>query len=112
MMRWFWLTLFAPFWLTRWFLAWLGWRRSRRATLHVVLGGARPDVAAPRGWLAWLRPSSGPELLTLLESLSAAAGDDRITTLLVRVEELHCGLARAEEVRAALARVRAAGKQV
>jgi len=37
MMRWLWLVLFAPLWLPRWLLHWAGWRRSKRATLHLVL---------------------------------------------------------------------------
>jgi protease-4 len=112
MIRWLLLALFAPLWLPRWLLHWAGWRRSKRATLHLVLRGALPDVAPARGLLGLLRPSHGPELIALLEGLAAAARDDRLSTLLVRIEELDCGLARAEEVRAALARVRSAGKQV
>jgi protease-4 len=112
MMRWLLLVLLAPFWLPRWLLHWALWRRSKRATLHVVLRGSLPDLPAPRGLLGLLRPASGPALIALLEGLVAAAQDDRLSTLLVRIEELSCGLARAEEVRAALARVRAAGKQV
>src|SRR3954471_10228727 len=112
MMRGLLLVLLAPFWLPRWLLHWALWRRSKRATLHVVLRGSLPDLAAPRGLLGLLRPASGPALIALLEGLVAAAQDDRLSTLLVRIEELSCGLARAEEVRAALARVRAAGKQV
>ena len=111
-MRWLLLVLFAPFWLPRWLLHWALWRRSKRATLHVVLRGSLPDLAAPRGLFGLLRPASGPELISLLEGLVAAAQDDRLSTVLVRIEELSCGLARAEEVRAALARLRAAGKQV
>ncbi|MEO8179348.1 MAG: S49 family peptidase [Deltaproteobacteria bacterium] len=111
-MRWLLLVLLAPFWLPRWLVHWASWRRSKRATLHVVLRGALPDLAAPRGLLGLLRPAVGPELISLLEGLAAAAEDDRLSTVLVRIEELSCGLARAEEVRAALARVRAAGKQV
>ena len=44
--------------------------------------------------------------------LDAAATDAKLATLLVRIENLHCGLGRAEEVRAALGRVRSAGKHV
>lgn len=112
MMRWLLLVLFAPLWLLRWFIHWASWRRSKRATLHVVLRGALPDLAPARGLLGLFRPARGPELIALLEGLAAAAADDRLTTVLIRIEELSCGLARAEEVRAALARVRAAGKQV
>jgi len=112
MMRWLPLLLLAPLWLPRWFLHWASWRRSKRSTLHLVLRGSLPDLASPRGLIGLLRPSSGPELISLIEGLAAAAQDDRLTTVLVQVEELSCGLARAEEVRAALTRVRAAGKQV
>lgn len=112
MIRWLFLVLLSPLWLTRWLFHWLSWRRSKQTTLHVLLRGSLPDVATQRGLLGMLRPSSGPELIPLLEGLSAAARDDRLKTLLVRVEELHCGLGRAEELRAALVRVRDAGKQV
>jgi len=111
-MRWLVLGLFAPFWLPRWLWHWAHWRRSKRATLHVVLRGALPDVAARRGLLGLLRPAHDTELISLLEGLAGAARDDRLSTLVVQIEELSCGLARAEEVRAALARVRSAGKQV
>ena len=112
MIRWLFLALLSPLWLPRWLFHWMSWRRSKQATLHVVLRGSLPDIGTPRGLLGMLRPSSGPELIPLLDGLAAAARDDRLKTLLVRIEELHCGLARAEELRAALARVRAAGKQV
>lgn len=111
-MRWLWLTLFAPFWLPRWLLARARWRNSRRNTLQVVLRGSLPDVANPRTLMNWFRPSPGPELLPLLEGLGAAARDDRLHTIVVRIEELSCGLGRAEELRSALERARKAGKRV
>jgi protease-4 len=111
-MRWLWLALFAPFWLPRWLLARLRWRSSKRKTLLLVLRGSLPDVANPRTLMNWFRPSPGPELLPLLEGLAAAARDERLHTVLVRIEELTCGLGRAEELRSALDRLRAAGKRV
>ncbi len=111
-MRWFWLVLFAPFWLPRWLLARARWRHGKRNTVQLVLRGSLPDVANPRTLLNWFRPSPGPELLPLLEGLTAVERDDRLQTVVVRIEELSCGLGRAEELRAALERVRRAGKRV
>jgi protease-4 len=111
-MRWLWLALFAPFWLPRWLLARARWRHGKRNTVQLVLRGALPDVANPRTLMNWFRPSPGPELLPLLEGLAAAGRDDRLHTIVVRIEELSCGLGRAEELRAALERARKAGKRV
>jgi protease IV len=91
---------------------WLRWRMRRPAALHMVLTGALPDVAANSGWRSWFRRTSGPDLPGLLDVLEVAARDPKVESLLVRIEHLECGLGRAEEVRAALERFRAAGKPV
>jgi protease IV len=112
MMRWLWLVLFSPFWLPRWALGRARWKLRKQTTLQVVLRGSMPDLSSRAGLLGLLRPPGGPDLLSLLEALGAAAGDEKLKTVLVRIEELHCGLGRAEELRAALARLVSAGKQV
>jgi protease IV len=93
-------------------LGWLRWRARRPKLLQVVLSGALGDLPPPSGLRSWLRRSSGPDLPGLLELLDGACRDPKIEGLLVRLESLECGLGRAEEVRAALSRVRAAGKPV
>jgi protease IV len=112
MIRLVWLILTAPVWLPWRFVRWLLSRWSARPTLRLVISGALPDLPAPGGLLGFLRRAGGPDLISLLSTLELAAGDPTLVTLLVRIEHLSCGLARAEELRAALARVRAAGKQV
>lgn len=99
------------------FLAWrlLGvvrWRRRRPPTLELVLSGPLADLPAPAGLRGWLRRSTGPDLAGLLGLLDVVARDPKLETLVVRIEHLECGLGRADEVRAALARCRAAGKKV
>jgi protease-4 len=91
---------------------WLRWRMRRQATLQMVLTGALPDVAGSSGWRSWFRRTSGPDLPGLLDLLEVAARDPKVESLLLRIEHLECGLGRAEEVRAALERFRAAGKPV
>src|SRR5688572_18236459 len=103
--RWFFLILTAPLWLPWRFLGWMRWQLRSRPTLHLVISGSLPDVPAHRGLFGLLRRSGGPDLVSLLNVLEAAAGDAKLATLLVRIENLHCGLGRAEEVRAALGRV-------
>ena len=110
--RWFFLVLTAPLWLPWRLLGWARWQLRSRFTLHLVISGSLPDVPAHHGPFGLLRRSSGPDLVSLLNVLEAAATDAKLTTLLVRIENLHCGLGRAEEVRAALGRVRSAGKHV
>jgi protease IV len=112
MIRLLWLVLTAPVWLPWRLLGWLIGRWSARPTLHLVLSGALPDLAPHGGVFGFLRRRSGPDLIGVLTALEAAALDPKLATLLVRIEELSCGLGRAEELRAALERVRSAGKQV
>jgi protease-4 len=54
----------------------------------------------------------GPALATLLLQLDMAAVDSRVRGVLVHVRGLELGYARVQELRAALSRVRAAGKKV
>jgi protease-4 len=91
---------------------WLRWRLRRPRTLQIVLTGALPDIPASGGWRSWFRRTSGPDLPSVLDVLDVAARDPKVESLLVRIEHLQCGLGRADEVRAALQRFRAAGKAV
>jgi protease-4 len=93
-------------------LGWWRWHRRPAGALGLVLSGALPDVPAGGGWRSWLRRTSGPDLPSLLDLLEIAASDPKVESLLVRIEHLECGLARAEEVRSALERFRASGKKV
>lgn len=93
-------------------LGWWRWRQRPTGALGVVLTGALPDVRAGSGLRSLLRRTSGPDLPSLLDLLDSAARDAKVESLLVRIEHLECGLARAEEVRAALERFRASGKKV
>lgn len=110
--RYLFLAVTAPLWLPWRLLGWLRWRLRARPTLHLVISGALPDVAPRAALFGLLRKFSGPNLLGLLDTLELAATDPRVSTLLVRLQGVECGLGRADEVRAALARVRSAGKQV
>lgn len=102
----------APLWLPWRLIGHLRWRMRRGAALHVVLSGSLPDAPAQRGLLALLRRGARPDLIRVLDVLDSAAHDPKLTSVLVQIERLECGLARAEEVRGALARLQAAGKRV
>jgi protease IV len=91
---------------------WWRWRRRPKGALGLVLTGALPDMPAGGGWRGFFRRTGGPDLPSLLDLLDIAAKDPKIESLLVRIEHLECGLARAEEVRAALERFRSTGKPV
>lgn len=106
------LAVTAPLWFPWRFFGWLRWRSRARPTLHLVVSGALPDVAPKSALFGLLRKFSGPNLIALLDTLEHAAADPNVSTLLVRIQNLTCGLGRAEEVRAALCRVKSAGKQV
>jgi protease-4 len=98
-------------------LAWrlsgvLRWRWRRPRQLELVLSGSLPDLPALGGVRSWLRRSGGPDLVTTLQVLEAAARDPKVLGLVVKVEHLECGLGKAEELRAALARFRESGKTV
>lgn len=82
--------------------------------LHLRVHGTLTDTRSLRSALAYLtsprRP--GPTLLSVLSALERARKDPRLELVLVELGPLNCGLARAEEVREALARVRDAGVRV
>jgi protease-4 len=80
------------------------------AVLVLELSGEIED-APPRDLLAQYT-ARGPALPTLLLLLDMAAADSRVQAVLVEIGPLRVGYARLQELRDALARVRAAGKQV
>ncbi len=109
--------LFFPFILLARIFGWIG-----RAlflvfrgynVVHLKLRGSLPDRHHAQGLLAALsRPSRGPTLLDVLLALDRARRDPRVKAVFVEVGRLSCGLARAEEIRDALARVQESGRPV
>ena len=113
MFRWLFLLLLSPLWLPYRALrrALVGRRNVR--VLKLEVRGSLPDVAESSGLGARLgRRKAGTDLLTLLRALDCAGKEPGLEKVLIHLHGLHCGLARAEELRAALVRVRAAGKEV
>jgi len=84
------------------------------SVLQLRIHGRLPDRRGPMSFLSALsaRDAPGPTLLELIAALDRARRDDRIRLVLVELGAIHAGLARAEELRLALARVRDAGKRV
>jgi protease-4 len=80
------------------------------SVLVVELGGDL-DEAPPSDTLGRLL-ATAPSLPTLLLQLEKASVDERIVGVLVHVRPLALGYARVQELRDAIARVRAAGKPV
>jgi protease IV len=83
------------------------------SVLRLNVRGKLPDRRGPVSLLgAVRRDRPGPALLELLIALDRARRDDRVHAVVVDLGPLTCGLARSEELRIALARVREAGKRV
>jgi len=81
--------------------------------LELSIRGRLPDRGARPSWLRFFsREREGIGLLDVVRVLDRAARDPRIDAVLVRIGPLHSGLARAEEVHEALAKVRASEKRV
>jgi protease-4 len=105
--------LFVPFrtgaWALRRLYVWLWGYTVLRIRVH----GRLPDRLGPGSLFAALSGEPpGPALLDLVLALDRAARDPRLSALLVDLGPLGIGLGRAEELRAALGRVRDAGKRV
>jgi protease IV len=84
-------------------------KKKAAATIaHVRIAGSLPDGVGQGGLLA----DVAPHLHRLVERLDKAADDDRVKAVLVSVESPDLGRARAEELRAAIGRIRKAGKPV
>ncbi|MFM7205775.1 MAG: signal peptide peptidase SppA [Planctomycetaceae bacterium] len=72
------------------------------------IAGSLPDGVGQTGLLA----DVAPHLHRLIERLDRAAGDARVKGVVVVIESPDVGRGRAEEIRAAIARLRKAGKPV
>ena len=75
---------------------------------QVTLAGSLPDGVGQGGLLA----DVAPHLHRVIERLDKAAGDDRVKGVVLSIESPDLGRARADELRAAVARLRKAGKPV
>ena len=75
---------------------------------HIGLAGAIPDGVGQGGLLA----DVSPHLHRIVERLDKAAKDARVKAVLLSIESPALGRARADELRAAIGRVRRAGKPV
>jgi len=83
------------------------------SALELRIEGSVPDRHAAPSLLGMLSGDpAGPALIDLLTALERAGRDPRIDTVFVKLGPLRLGLARAQEISAALARVREAGKHV
>jgi protease IV len=83
------------------------------SVLHLRIRGSLPDRRGSGSFAAsFFGNRPGPALLDLLVALERARRDRRIEAVLIEVGPLHGGLARSEELRLALTRVRDAGKSV
>jgi protease-4 len=74
----------------------------------VTLAGSLPDGVGQGGLLA----DVAPHLHRIIERLDKAAADQRVKGVVLSIESPDLGRARADEVRAAIARLRKAGKPV
>lgn len=84
-------------------------RRKAAATIaHVRIAGSLPDGAGQGGLLA----DVAPHLHRLVERLDRAADDTRVKGVVISIESPDLGRARADEIRAAITRIRKAGKPV
>lgn len=77
--------------------------------LRLELKGAIPDVSASTGVFDQRKQQP---LLQVLSALRIAARDPRLRQVIVTLDGPHIGLGRAEELRVALSRCAAAGKEV
>ena len=83
-------------------------KKSTAMIAHFKLAGKIPDGVGQAGLLA----DVSPHLHRIIERLDKAADDSRVKGVLLSIESPDLGRARAEELRAAIARVRKAGKPV
>jgi protease-4 len=83
-------------------------RKSGATVAHIRLAGTLPDGVGQGGLLA----DVAPHLHRLIERIDKAAQDQRVKALVLQIETPAIGRARGDEIRAAIARFRAAGKPV
>jgi protease IV len=81
-------------------------KKIRLASILVKEG--YPEGAAPEGLFGELKP----HLRELIERLDKAAKDEKISGLVLRLREPDIGLAKVDELRSAIGRIRKAGKKV
>lgn len=108
------LIVLSPFWLPIRGFRYLTSGRRRADVLVLDVRGNLPDLPRSSSMIARLfgRSGGGLDLVSLIQALDVATRDGQLKQVVVQIEELHCGLVRAEEVRAAFVRLRQAGKQV
>lgn len=82
--------------------------KSTSTIAQISLAGSMPDGVGQGGLLA----DVSPQLHRIVERLDKAAKDDRVKAVLLSIEAPDLGRARADELRAAIARIRKAGKPV
>src|SRR5689334_13684364 len=104
--------LFFPFRALSWAFRRLYVAFRGYSVLHLRVSGGLPDRQGSVSLLGLARDRAGPPLFELLVGLDRARRDDRIRVVLVELGPLHGGLAKSEELRLALSRVRDAGKKV
>jgi protease-4 len=83
-------------------------RKSTATVAHIRLAGSLPDGVGQGGLLA----DVSPHLHRLVERIDKAAKDAKVKALVLQIDSPALGRARADEIRAAIGRVRAAGKPV
>jgi protease-4 len=86
-----------------------GGRKKASATIaHIALSGRIPDGVGQGGLLA----DVAPHLHRVVERIEKAARDQKVKALVLAIESPELGRGRADEIRAAIAKVRKAGKPV
>jgi protease IV len=101
-----------PFWLPWRLLQLALWHAFPVRVMHLDLSGTLPDFPPAGGFASLLRRSRVATLMGVLRALELACREPALRAVAIRIQDLNCGLARAEEIRQALLRVQAAGKAV
>lgn len=83
-------------------------KKSTAVIAQITLAGSLPDGVGQGGLLA----DVSPHLHRIVERLDRAAKDDRVKGVILSIESPSLGRARADEIRAAIGRIRSAGKPV
>lgn len=83
-------------------------KKKSAVIAQITLAGSIPDGVGQGGLLADL----SPHLHRVVERLDKAAADSRVKGVVLSIESPALGRGRAEELRAAIARIRKAGKRV
>src|SRR5262245_48661804 len=84
-------------------------QKTKKITLaSIAVKSDYPEGAASEGLFGEMKP----HLRELLERLDKAAKDEKISGVVLRLREPQIGLAKVNELRSAVARVRKAGKKV